>query len=449
MAEIRPFRGILYNTERVGGLATVVGPPEDVRSREQAEAIVAGHPYHAVRLETPDLGPVECFGHAETCFRRWLEQGILTQSSRPAFYAHEHTFIYAGERRSRRGVFAALRLAEPEERIVLPHEGTLPHYVELRTALLRQLQANLSAVYTLIADQGKMAATMRQITAAPADIEGTDSEGGHHRIWEISGTAQIWALRDAVARQPLFIADGHHRYAAALAYRDELLAAGLDPGPADWVLAYIADATDLGILVLPIHRVVRGLGGRDWPGVRRCLERYFASDELPLPPEPDAATAIIEDALAELGEQGGLPGYLLVAPGGERLLKLRLRDWAAVEPLMPPSAGPLASHLDVTVLDAVVLRHILGFDLTAIEEQIEFTRDPVAAYDAVRVGQAVFAALVRPTPLQSLLTVARSGARMPQKSTYFYPKIPIGLLMRDLCDLGEEERLQPTSAGRP
>jgi hypothetical protein len=203
------------------------------------------------------------------------------------------------------------------------------------------------------------------------------------------------------------------------------------------VLAYVADATDLGILVLPIHRVICSLGRRAWSDVRRCLEHYFSVAEQPLPAEPTEAETALEGARGQLGALGGMPRYLLLEPGGERLLELRLRDWAVVEPLMPPSAGPLAGHLDVTVLDAVVLRHVLGFDMAAIEECVEFTPDTIAAYRAVRSGHARLAALVRPTPLQTLITVARGGARMPQKSTYFYPKIPIGLLIRDLRDLEE------------
>lgn len=437
MADIRPFRGILYDPERVGGLEAVVGPPEDILSREQAQAIVAGRPYHAVRLETADDDRAEHFRRAEADFRRWLELGVLRQSDRPAFYAHEHRFRLGGAERTRHGLFAALRLPEPDNDLVLPHERTLPHNVAVRTRLLQDVQANLSPVYTLIADQGQMAATMSQIVARPADIAGSDSEGGHHRLWRVCDPATIWALREAVARRPLYIADGHHRYAAALAYRDELRAGGCAPCPADWILAYIADVTDPGIAILPINRVVRSLEGRPWPALRRSLCCYFEVASTPLPADPAEAERQVMRAAETMAVNDSRPHFLIVGPGGRELLQLALRDWERVAPLVPAGSGPVAGRLDVTALDAVLLRRLLGWDVATIERRVEFTPSVETAFDLVRSGAAALAALVRPTPLPALLAVARAGDRMPQKSTYFYPKIPIGLLMRDLRDVDE------------
>ena len=163
VAEIRPFRGIRFNTERVGGLREVVGPPEDIPSPEQAEVIVAGKPYHAVRLEMSDPGPGECFTLASHLFRAWLRDGVLIQGDHPAFYVHEHEFEFDGERRVRCGVFAALHLSDYAERVVLPHENTMPHNVEIRTELLRDVRANLSAVYTLIQDRGTLEAMLTNV----------------------------------------------------------------------------------------------------------------------------------------------------------------------------------------------------------------------------------------------------------------------------------------------
>ena len=437
MADIRPFRGITYNSTAVGGLREVVGPPEDVPSPEQAAVIVEGHPFHAVRLEMSDPGPGECFVCAANRFRSWLQQGVLQQSATPGFYVHEHEYTFDGERRVRRGVFAALQLAEYAERIVLPHENTMAHNVEIRTELLRAVRANLSSVYTLIEDRGKLEAILEAVITGPADQEGADSEGGYHRIWTVTNPSSVRNLRDAVANHQLFIADGHHRYVAALRYRDELRRAGLDYPQADWTLTYITYVDDPGVLVLPIHRLVRSLNGEDWESVRARMVRYYDTRTIKLSPQNPEAD--LEKALEELNRDEEPLTYLILEPGGENLLRLHLRDWDAVCDLIPDTAGAAASHLDVTVFDCVVLRDVLGFSSEQVETNVEFTKDVGVAFEEVRAGRAVFAGLVRPTSLSTVLNVARAGGRMPQKSTYFYPKIPIGLLMRDLLDDGELE----------
>jgi uncharacterized protein (DUF1015 family) len=436
LADIRPFRGVTFNTGVVGGLRKVVGPPEDIPSPEQAEAIVKGHPFHAVRLEMSDPGPGECFVGSAQRFRSWLDEGVLVQSETPAFYVHQQEFNFNGERRVRSGVFAALQLHEYADRVVLPHENTMPHNVEIRTRLLRSVKANLSAVYTLIEDRGKLEAMLTTVTTGPADEEGVDSVGGYHRLWKVTNPSSVRSFRDAVASHPLFIADGHHRYVAALNYRDELRRAGLDYPQADWTLSYITYVDDPGVLVLPIHRVIQSLGDTSWDDLRRRLTRYYDTSSIPLSNENTADE--IERAISALDQDMEPLTYLLLEPGARSLLRLHLRDWDAVCDLIPDTAGTTASHLDVTVFDCVVLRDLLGFDNDQIEQNVDFTKDVTPAFEAVRTGRAVFAGFVRPTPLSTLMTVARAGGRMPQKSTYFYPKIPIGLLMRDLLDEAEE-----------
>ncbi len=437
MADIRPFRGIRFNNDRVGGLRQVVGPPEDIPSHEQAEEIVAGKPYHAVRLEMSDPGPGECFHQASSLFRTWLRDGILTQSEHPAFYVHEHGFDFGGERRIRRGVFAALHLCDYDERVVLPHENTMPHQVEIRTELLRDVRANLSSVYTLTQDRGSLEAVLENVSSGPPDEEGIDELGGTHRIWAVTDPSSVRNFRDTVAGKPLFIADGHHRYTAALNYRDELRQAGIDSSQANWTLAYITYVDDPGVLVLPIHRVVSSIGQDRWGDFRRKLTRYYDTSSRRL--AAGNAEADLERLVAELADESEPLTYLILEPGARSVLRVRLRDWDAICDLIPDTAGDTASHLDITVFDCVVLRDILGLDNRQVEENVDFTKDVSVAFDEVRSGKAAFAGFVRPTPISTVLAVARAGGRMPQKSTYFYPKIPIGLLMRDLLDDEEGE----------
>lgn len=432
LAEIRPFRGVRYDTGRVGGLREVIGPPEDIPSNDWALALTAGHPYHSVRLEMRDPRTTDRFAAAGERFRAWLREGVLVRDDRPAFYAYEHEYELGGARRCRRGFFAALRLTDPEDGVVRPHEGTLPHNVDLRLSLLRGIRANLSAVYTLVEDEGRLGKILARVMATPPAESGFDDEGGLHRIWAVSDPATIAELQAAVSGRTLYIADGHHRYAAALRYRDERRRATGDAGAAEYVLTHIASVDDPGIVVLPIHRVVRSLDHHGWGEVVAHLGRHFSVTEEPLPPG-DPARGIAAQ-IARLDAAGGLPAYLMLAPGARRLATLRVRDWDEVEPVLPRDASALTRHLDATVADAVVLRHVLGINGGSLEDRVEFTPDVDLALAETRAGTAATALFVRPTRLSTLLAVAGTGEQMPQKSTYFYPKIPIGLVVYD-CDM--------------
>ncbi|HET9015358.1 MAG TPA: DUF1015 domain-containing protein [Thermomicrobiaceae bacterium] len=432
MADIRPFRAVRYDPARVGGLGAVMGPPEDIPSAEHARAIAEGHPYHPVRLEMHDVPADASFAGAGRLLRQWLREGVLVRDHRPAVYVYEQEYAYGDERRNRCGFFATLPLSEPEAGVVLPHERVLPQNLDLRIELLRDIRANLSAVYLLIKDDGWIGRTLAEIVANPPDLSGEDDEGGVHRLWVVDDPQAIRELREAAAGQPLYIADGHHRYAAALAYRDELRQRHGQAGRADDVLVYVADVADPGILVLPIHRVVGALGGLAWGEVVARLERYFDLQQCPF--TSLASRCTLETAVSRLARADGPPTYLLLGAGGEALVEARLRDWAAIEPLLPPEVSPLTRRLDVTVLDAVVLRQVLGIEPAEVEQRVEFTPDVAQAARAVGDGEAALAAFVRPTPLAALLAVARAGERMPQKSTYFYPKVPIGLVIHDFDD---------------
>jgi len=429
LAEIRPFRGVRYNTARVGGLREVIGPAEDIPSNERAQALTAGHPYHSVRLEMHDPDTADRFAAAGERFRQWLREGVLIRDERPAFYAYEHEYRIGDTLRRRRGFFAALRLADPADGVVLPHEETLPHNVAVRLALLRGIRANLSAVYTLVEDEGRLASILDQVMAAPPAESDMDDEGGCHRLWIVTDETVIAALQATVAGRPLYIADGHHRYSAALIYRDERRAATGDAGAAEYVLTHIASVDDPGIMVLPIHRVVRALNGSKWDEVLGHLRQHFSVSEEPLPPENPALD--IAGQIERLDALDGPPAYLLLEPGGRRLATLRVRHWDEVEHVLPPGSSGLTRHLDATVADAVVLRHVLGIDDGSLEERVDFTPNVEQAVSETRAGTAAAALFVRPTRLRTLLAVAGAGERMPQKSTYFYPKIPIGLVVYD------------------
>lgn len=429
-ADARPFRGLRYHLPQVGDLGAVLGPPDDVLSRPAALALAAAHPRHSLYLEVPDPDGAH-FTEAAARLRRWQAEGVLRFDPAPAFYLYEHRYRFNGEGYRRLGVFAALRLDEPGRRSVLPHESITPAVLAQRLALLRTARANLSAVYALAPASGRLAALLREIaTAEPATVTAR-TEAGTHRLWALAEPPAIEAVRRVLSGTPVVIADGHHRYAAARRYRQELRQAGREPGPADFVLAHIADADDPGILVRPIHRVVRTLGGVSWPEFLAHLRHHFAIESIDLPAPGDAAA--VEAAVRALAGERGLPVFLALAPDASELLRLRLPDWSAADGLLPPQRSETYRQLDATVFESVILQHLLGLDGALRETGVEFTPEVGEAVRLVSRFKGCAAFFLRPTPLQDVLAVAQAGEVMPPKSTYFYPKIPLGLVFYDLA----------------
>lgn len=431
MADVRPFRGVRYSAERVGDIAQVLGPIEDVTSKARAEELVRGQPFHAMRLATSYAETVDSFLKTAQTFRSWIRQGVLQREERPAFYVYQHRFQLGEECRQRLGFFAALRLADPAAGIVLPHEGTLPRSLEAATERLRDLRAEPSAVYTLVEDDGQIEEILDRVVGGRPDGECADGAGGMHRWWIVSDTPTIAALQDALRDRQLYIADGHHRYAAALAHRDERALQSGSPNGSEYVLAYIADAADPGITVLPIHRIVTGVTSKLFEHALACLGRRFTIEEVPSfsadsDPDPDCLAEVVEDELA----RGDLPCFCMLSPDGV-LRRLQLAEWDAID---DSDADDLTSQMDATIADGWILGRAFGIGAGEIEQRVRFVPGTAEAARRAIADPSAVAIFLRPTPLDQLLRVARAGQQMPRKSTYFYPKLPIGLVAYDLDD---------------
>lgn len=448
MAGIRPFRAVRFDPAAAGDLAGVLAPPYDVISPQHQDELYARSPYNIVRLE---LGREEAgsapgqdrYARAAEQYRAWLAQGILRPNAVPSVYAYEERFTYLGQERVRLGFFAALRVEPWEAGVVLPHEHTLPRPKADRLNLLRACGAVFSPIFLLYEDGGNVRQELQRAveTAAPlVDVHltpGAVAEAAErHRLWALDRAAAA-RLQQLFAEQRLFIADGHHRYETALTYRDERRAAdpaAPPPGeaPYDYTLAYLASFDDPGLTVLPIHRLVRNVPDLDRHRLLLALERYFAIRILPVAPGE-----FLQQALAELRRagEGGVHAFGLVgaAPRAMHLLTLRpaaLQAWLA---------RPLEGHseawrrLDVSILHALVLQECLGLGDEAVEGegQVSFTRDAEAAVMAVERGEYQLAFLLNPTNPRQIRDVALAHDRMPQKSSFFWPKPPAGLVCLD------------------
>ncbi|MDQ4070780.1 MAG: DUF1015 domain-containing protein [Actinomycetota bacterium] len=405
MPRFEPFAGVRYNLDRVE-LDDVVAPPYDVVGPEEKAVLEARSPYNVVRIDLPDdEDGRDRYTGARGRFEDWLAGGILLTDPGPGFYAYRMGYHDTeGNSRQISGVIGALELVAPGEGDVLPHEETQHKIREDRLQLLRACRADLSPVWGL-----SMAEGLNDVCAAASGTpvaRCTDEEGVHHRMWRLTQPGVVEAIAATVTSAPVVIADGHHRYATALAHRDERRAQGGGArGDEDLLLALVSELADGQASVRPIHRVLGGLpGDLDLPG---ALEPFF-------------------DVVAVDAPATALPG-LMDEAGGLALIVGADRAW-----LLLPGKGGGADGTeddlrpDTALLDgalATLPAHTLAFDPSL---------DSVTAQ--VSSGKASAAVLLRPVDVRQIARAAVAGRRMPTKTTFFHPKPRTGMVFRRLAD---------------
>ena len=451
MAGVRPLPGIRYAPET--DLAAVVTPPYDVISPEAQARYYARDPHNIIRLELgrDERGDDELdnrYTRAALTFAEWRLSGALRQDA-PALYLYEQRFTVpgAGGARKRRGLFARVGIAPWEAGVVLPHERTLSKPKDDRLKLTRATAATLSPIMALYDDpDGELAALLGKAARRKPEVAFTDEAGEEHRLWPLRDAALTAHVADFFRDRQLYIADGHHRYETALAYREELRETRreLPPGDAaNFTLMALSAVEDPGLVVLPTHRIVRGVAPERLTVFRDDLAAYF--EITPLGAQGDLATLDVAKTLAALtaaSEGGQRVALVMVTPDSALLLRQTAEGEAAMDALEPARSGEHVGvsaawrRLDVTSLHELVLARGLGVNEQAVRagESVTYTRDASAAIEAVRTGEAgaQLAFLLNPTPPTAIRDVARAGDRMPQKSTYFYPKLITGLVINPL-----------------
>lgn len=433
MLDVQPFHGIRYG-DAVGDLQSVIAPPYDVIDEQDRQQLVSANKYNIVRVDIAADG----YDDAAARWNRWLGEGILVRDQRPAFYAYRQVYnTPSGEQQVRWGLMGAVRLHSYDERIVFPHEYTLPHAKKDRLSLMRATRTQLSPVFgmhfgaTLSLD-GLLADACRHEPAASI----TDPDGVDHRLWVLDEPELLRTVHEALKPARIVIADGHHRYETALAFRDEQRAkyGGNFPEDAAWnyVMMVLVDMESPGLTVFPTHRLLRGLQLTS----DQVLDKWRESFDLRAldldaghgVASPEATARTLTAALDDLGS---VPGFA-VYTGDGRGWVARLadeEDWTRRMSHRPDAWR----SLDVSVLHELALPAV-GLDpaAQASGEYLTYTRSAEEAVGAVGRGDAQAAVLVRPTPSVAVRDVALAGQSLPQKSTYYYPKLLTGLVMSDL-----------------
>ncbi|MDN5346648.1 MAG: hypothetical protein PWP65_212 [Clostridia bacterium] len=432
MAEVRAFQGLRYNQEMVKDLALVTTPPYDVIDPAAQEEYYRRSPYNIIRLELGKILPTDTerdnrYTRAATYLKEWLRAGILQKDPTPHFYIYQQSFPGEnGELLTRTGLVGRVRLVPYTSGEILPHEETLPKAKADRLALLQACRTNFSPIFSLYVDRERKVDNILQefISQNPPWAEFTDPEQTTHRLWALGNPDLIDSIEKSFAQQTIYIADGHHRYETALEY--SLGRQGSGNEGYNYVMMVLVNLYDPGLVILPTHRLVRNLASFSLDNFLKKVRVNFLVEETSLS---------LEDFLAGLKTQG--LHTLGFYAGGQKFFYLKLKPELDLDRLYAPDKSPGWRRLDVAILHGLILEPLLGIGQAQREGEsnLTYTRDAAQAYQEVKKGNQQMAFFLLPTPVEQVLAVAASGDKMPQKSTYFYPKLITGLVLHPLDDL--------------
>ena len=410
MADVVPFHGLRFDESKAGPLADLVSPPYDVISGADQEVLYARSPFNVVRLEEGKEEPGDDaarnkYSRAKAALEEWLAKGVLRVDTSPAFYLYDHYFVSGGRRIRRRGFLGALRLYQEGRGIVRPHERTFPKAKTDRLKLLRATRTNTSPVFGLYKDEhGEVAKALEAwMVRGPARLVADARIGDErHLVWALDDKPLTQKLTASLKEQRIYIADGHHRYETGLAYlKEEIEAAKIDfdEDSTHFTLAYLCALDDPGLRIFGTHRIIRGANA--------------ALDEI----VPQSFHAAVSDRGALHDTQ---PGIVLVRDGTFRVLT--------------PKAGLDLSAMPESwrTLPVAQAEELLIEPARELGAEVAYEHDTEKAVAEARDG--VTAVLIRAVDAETLRKVADSWERLPQKTTYFYPKVPAGLVLRPLGD---------------
>jgi uncharacterized protein (DUF1015 family) len=435
MAIVLPFRGITYNTDLAGDISQLTAPPYDVVDEKKRDLLVSRNKYNIFSLELSKPDPNEIqktdkYNYAKNKFETWLSDKILEQRDRHAIYPYHITFSTPGGNLCRKGFVALVRVENWETRIVRPHEQTFEKVTKDRFRLLKATQAQFSQIFILYRHNPNVARVLDEAERKKLYTV-KDDAGNTHTLWEITHVDSLKYIHDCLREAILYIADGHHRYATAIKYRNEMQKAyGQDPlRPYNYLMAYLVDAEDPGLVVLPVHRVVTLPQAFDSRRLESLISHLFDIEKISYTKdwEPEKLCNSLIQLLNEKPHRHGI-GVIWGKTKMAQIWWQKTNNQHSLLSHLPPAL----SELDVMLLKEAVIKQIFKIDpqSTEAEKAIKFTIDAPTAVKTLGVNDLLF--VLRPTKVNQVMNVADEGLIMPHKSTYFSPKILTGLIINSL-----------------
>ena len=421
MVDFRPIHGCRFNPEVVGDMASVLCPPYDMIGPGLQQTLQQLSPYNAVHLEggeQPDpADPDNSYLKAAGLFPQWLKQGALKPDLERCFYLMRHGYAFQGRDRRQLALFGGVGVEEYATRMVLPHEYTREPAVQDRVKLLQACRAQFSPIMSLYRDRdGSLRPVLDRVMSEAPVLEVKGTSEGDVSLWAIADTESQRSIQQFFEDRPVFLADGHHRYEAALRYKqsensDGAAASGL-------VMMALVEFDDPGLLLLPYHRGVGNLSQAKLSQLGDQLDRFFDAEPFDL---FGAGVDGLVERVASLGKGGQVLGILGPQAGSATLRTLRKdldrRQW-----------GPLAIS-EAWVLEEHVFKPVLG---ETAAQQVDYSHDPQELLERTNAGELQLAFLLKPFPMDAFEEIVGGGQRLPSKSTFFYPKLPTGLVIHRL-----------------
>ena len=446
MADVIPFKGILYNTRKISNLADVVAPPFDVISEQEQSVFHQRHPQNIVHLtlgkmrgsDTPENNR---YTRASKCLDQWLSDGFLAFDEESAIYFTTVEFLLDGKWVTRYGLIALIGLEPFEKGIVVPHEKTFSKVKSERLELMKACHTNFSPIFSLFSDKtNTVFDTLRHaVRNKDADIVFSDQNEQQHKLWRITDTDVHRSVSEGLKDKKIFIADGHHRYETALNYRSWLSSKmpSLNGNhPANYVMMYLSSMEDPGVVILPAHRLLNEVPDASRESFISKAAEYF--DIITLSYNNDR----YEEDLAKFIS-------LLKANDSKHCIGVCMKDRPELYLLIlkPGTMENMFGHelpkalinIDVTILTRLIFMEILGFDQARLDNEklIAFSSIEKEAVDAVAAGRHDIAFILNPTKIQQVREIAEAGLIMPRKATYFFPKVITGQVMNSLVEIGD------------
>ncbi len=429
MAEIQPFRAVRYNPDVAGDVSLHICPPFDVITPQLQQELYDRSPYNIVRLELARRGLSEDpYEQAAETSQLWLDSGALKHEDEPSIYVTEEAFEYQGQKLFRRGFVAAVRLEDYDQEIVLPHEGTRSEWVADRVRLMEAAQSNYSPLLVIYRDdlRSSVGNLIRAIAGGEPTAVFTPPDMPQFRLWRVSDPGTIGVLQRALADSEIFIADGHHRYEAALRYRSGVRAereVGHDES-INFRIMLMVSFDEPGLITRGYHRLVESATDDEIAGLIDSIESMCELEEW-TPPAGQTTAEKIEAFSTALGERKGdevIFGLYGKEPGMFQVARMKA----------PPATDSALENSEYSRLHSLIIRPVIS---EAREEQvISPHHDAGLIARQIESGEARFAMIMRPVPLAEFVAIVTRGWRLPPKATNFYPKPPAGAVIQQFGD---------------
>ncbi len=426
MSKIKAFKAVFYNPEKIGDFSQVVCPPYDVISPSAQQVYHERSPYNFIHVDlAKDSADDDKYRRASEIFRSWLKDRILIREERPAIYFYSQQYVIRGEKKTRLGFISLLRLGDEKGSAVFGHENTHAEAKQDRFKLLKQVKANLSPIFVIFLDKKRVIQRVFQkhVWGKTPFIQVTDDEKTLHKLWRIDEPALLEMIENSMNEENMFIADGHHRYEVSCAWRDlmrENLGSRFN-GDEDfnYCLSYFTNTDPRGLSISPIHRLFtlgKELNLQDF--ILKAKE-YFDVDH-------------VKDKIRFffLMQKAGCTEHLLGVYKEGKYFLLRLKNVKILDKIIADKPKEYRK-LDVAILNYLVLKNILNFDLGNLPA-VRYSPDPEEFIGEVDADPMKIAFFLNPVKISQIIDVALGGSKMPPKSTYFYPKVLSGLLVNKL-----------------